>query len=89
VAGTVEILGLHRHLVEGFSVGFGFRAVTVTLLGLLEPLAVVPAALFVGFLETGAQSMQRQVGVPSSLVIVLEGVTVMAVLAATRQRSRG
>lgn len=89
VAGSVEILGLHRHLVEGFSVGFGFRAVTVALLGLLEPLAVVPAALFVGFLETGAQSMQRQVGVPSSLVIVLEGVTVMAVLAATRQRGRG
>jgi ABC-type uncharacterized transport system permease subunit len=88
VAGAVEVLGLHRHLVEGFSLGFGFRAVTVALLGLLEPLAVVPAALFVGFLETGAQSMQRQVGVPSALVIVLEGVTVMAVLAATRHRGR-
>ncbi len=88
IAGAVEVLALHRHLVEGFSLGFGFRAVTVALLGLLEPLAVVPAALFVGFLETGAQSMQRQVGVPSALVVVLEGVTVMAVLAATRHRGR-
>lgn len=88
LGGAVEVLGLHRRLVEGFSLGFGYQAVTVALLGLLEPLAVVPAALFVGFLQTGAQSMQRQVGVPSALVVVLEGLTVMAVLAATSRRDR-
>ncbi len=88
LGGAVEVLGLHRRLVEGFSLGFGYQAVTVALLGLLEPLAVIPAALFVGFLQTGAQSMQRQVGVPSALVIVLEGLTVMAVLAATSRSGR-
>lgn len=88
LGGAVEVLGLHRRLVEGFSLGFGFQAVCVALLGLLEPLAVVPAALFVGFLQTGAQSMQRQVGVPSALVVVLEGLTVMTVLAATSRRGR-
>ncbi len=88
LGGAVEALGLHRRLVEGFSLGFGFRAVTVALLGLLEPLAVVPAALFVGFLETAAQAMQRQTGLPSSLVTVLEGLTVLSVLAATARRGR-
>ncbi len=88
LGGAVEALGLHRRLVEGFSLGFGFRAVTVALLGLLEPLAVVPAALFVGFLETAAQAMQRQTGLPSSLVTVLEGLTVLLVLAATARRGR-
>ncbi len=86
--GAVEVLGLHRRLVEGFSLGFGFRAVTVALLGLLEPLAVIPSALFVGFLETGAQSMQRATGIPASLVTVLEGTTVLFVLAATARRRR-
>ena len=50
------------------------------------PLAVAPAALFVGLLEAGAQSMQRQIGVPSALVVVIEGLTMLFVLAATVRR---
>jgi ABC-type uncharacterized transport system permease subunit len=86
LAGAVEVLGVHRRLIEGFSLGFGFKAVTVALLGALEPLAVVPAALFVGILEAGSLSMQRQVGVPSALVAVIEGLTMLFVLAATARR---
>jgi simple sugar transport system permease protein len=86
LAGGIEVLGVHRRLIEGFSLGFGFKAVTVALLGALEPLAVVPASLFVGLLEAGALSMQRQVGVPSSLVAVIEGLTMLFVLAATVRR---
>ncbi len=86
IAGGIEVLGVQRRLIEGFSLGFGFKAVTVALLGALEPLAVVPAALFVGLLEAGALSMQRQVGVPSSLVAVIEGLTMLFVLAATVRR---
>jgi general nucleoside transport system permease protein len=87
LAGGVEVLGVHHRLIEGFSLGFGFKAVTVALLGALEPLAVVPAALFVGLLEAGAQSMQRQIGVPSALVVVIEGLTMLFVLAATARRA--
>ena len=83
LAGGVEVLGVHRRLIEGFSLGFGFKAVTVALLGAIEPLAVVPAALFVGLLESGSLAMQRQIGVPSALVTVIEGLTMLYVLAAT------
>ena len=86
LAGAIEVLGVHRRLIEGFSLGFGFKAVTVALLGALEPLAVVPAALFVGALEAGSLSMQRQIGVPSALVTVIEGLTMLFVLAATARR---
>lgn len=88
LAGGIEVLGVHRRLIEGFSTGFGFKAVTVALLGALEPLAVIPAALFVGMLEAGGQSMQREVGVPSALVAVIEGLTMLAALAATARRGR-
>ncbi len=87
LAGGIEVLGVHHRLIEGFSLGFGFKAVTVALLGALEPLAVIPAALFVGFLEAGSLSMQRQVGVPSALVAVIEGLTMLFVLAATVRRT--
>lgn len=87
LAGGAEVLGVHHRLIEGFSSGFGFKAVTVALLGALEPLAVVPAAVFVGLLEAGALAMQRQVGVPSALVAVIEGLTMLFVLAATVRRA--
>ena len=87
LAGAVEVLGVQHRLIEGFSLGFGFKAVTVALLGAIEPLAVAPAALFVGMLEAGAQSMQRQIGVPSALVVVIEGLTMLFVLAATVRRA--
>ncbi len=87
MAGGIEVLGIHHRLIEGFSLGFGFKAVTVALLAALEPLAVVPAALFIGLLEAGALSMQRQIGVPSALVTVIEGLTMLFVLAATVRRA--
>lgn len=87
IAGGAEVLGLHHRLIEGFSTGFGFKAVTVALLGALEPAAVIPAALFVGTLETGALAMQRQIGVPSALVTVIEGITMLLILAATVRRA--
>lgn len=87
IAGGAEVLGLHHRLIEGFSAGFGFKAVTVALLGALEPAAVIPAALFVGLLESGALAMQRQIGVPSALVVVIEGITMLFILAATVRRA--
>lgn len=91
LAGGIEVLGVHYRLIEGFSAGFGFNAVGVALLASLNPLAVLPAGLFIGFLEAGALAMQREVGVPSSLVFVIQGLTMVFVLCALgmrRERSR-
>ena len=76
------MLGVHYRLIEGFSHGFGFNAVAIALLGGLNPIAVLPAGLFFGFLETGALAMQRAVGVPSSLVSVIQGLTMVFILCA-------
>jgi simple sugar transport system permease protein len=91
LAGAVEVLGVHYRLIEGFSHGFGFNAVAIALLGALNPIAVLPAGLFFGFLETGALAMQRAIGVPSSLVSVIQGLTMVFILAAmglTARRAR-
>ncbi len=82
------MLGLHHRLIEGFSLGFGFKAVTVALIGAIEPVAIIPAALFIGFLETGSLAMQRQIGVPTALITVIEGLTMIFVLVAMSGRRR-
>jgi simple sugar transport system permease protein len=91
LAGAVQVMGVQYRLIEGYSTGYGFVSVAIALFGGLDPLALIPAAFFFGFLETGMASMQRQIGVPSSLVAVIEGVvmlTVLASMAAGARRAR-
>ncbi|MEI9984701.1 MAG: ABC transporter permease [Aliidongia sp.] len=88
LAGAIEVLGIHRRVIDGFSHGFGFNAIAVALLATLEPWAVIPAGLFFGFLEAGTTAMQRQIGVPSSLVVVTQGLTMLFVLAAMARAGR-
>jgi simple sugar transport system permease protein len=88
IAGAIEVLGVHYRLIEGFSLGFGFNAIAIALLATLKPLWIIPAALFFAFLETGALSMQRQIGIPSSLVLVIEGLSLIFVLCAVGRGSR-
>jgi simple sugar transport system permease protein len=82
IAGAIEVLGVHYRLIEGFSQGFGFNAVAIALLAGLNPMAVLPAGLFFAFLEAGSLAMQREIGVPSSLVFVIQGLTMILVLCA-------
>jgi simple sugar transport system permease protein len=89
LAGALEVLGVHYRLIEGFSQGIGFTAVAVALLGLADPLTVIPAALFFGFLQAGAQAMQREVGVPSSLTYVIQGLSTVFVMCALGFDRRG
>src|SRR5207244_116690 len=62
VAGAIEVLGVHYRLIEGFSQGFGFAAVSIALIGGLSPLGVLPAGLFFGFLESGGAGVGARVG---------------------------
>lgn len=82
LAGALEVLGFHYRLIEGFSTGFGFKALAIALLAGTIPLAAIPASLFFGFLEAGALSMQRETGVNSALVFVIQGLTILFVLSA-------
>lgn len=86
LAGAIEVLGIHRRLIEGFANGIGFTAIGIALLAGSSPLAALPAGLLFGLLEAGALSMQRQVGVPSSLVPIIQGLTMVFVLCAMASR---
>jgi len=82
IAGTVEILGVHRRAIEGVSGGYGFTGIVVALFGGLHPAGIVPASLFFGLLLIGADMTQRLAGVPANMVLVLQGAIILAIVSA-------
>ena len=88
IAGATEVIGVHYRLIEGFSEGFGFDAIAVALIGGLNPVGVIPASLFVGFLRSGAGFMQRNAGVPSAIIFVIQGLAILFVIASLAMRPK-
>ena len=84
LAGAVEVTGVTYALYENISPGYGYTAIAVALLGGLQPLAVAASGMFFGALEAGAGAMQRDAGIPSVLVSVVEALTILAILGVRR-----
>jgi general nucleoside transport system permease protein len=88
VAGAVEVTGVTYALYENISPGYGYTAIAVALLANLDPLAVIASGIFFGALEAGTAAMQRDAGVPSVVVSVVEAVIVLAILGVQAVRAR-
>jgi simple sugar transport system permease protein len=82
LAGAVEVAGVHHRAIEGISSGYGFSGIVVALFGGLHPAGIVPAAAFFGLLLVGADMTQRSAGVPANMLLVLQGVVILAIVSA-------
>ena len=81
LAGVGEVAGIHFHLIEAISDGLGYTGVIVATLAALNPLGVVPAALFLGLIDTGARTVSTQLGVPVYLGNVVQATLLLVTLA--------
>ena len=88
VAGAVEVLGVTYALYENISPGYGYTAIAVALLAGLDPWRVILSATLFAALEAGAGAMQRDAGVPSTLVSVVEALLILAAVGAQALRVR-
>lgn len=82
LAGAVEVAGVHHRAIENISSGYGFAGIVVALFGALHPAGIVPAAAFFGLLLVGADMTQRSAGVPANMILVLQGVIILAIVSA-------
>jgi len=81
MAGMVDILGVHHRLVDGMAEGTGFIGIVVALLGKLSPAGCVVAGLLYAGLTVGADAMQRQAGLPASVIFIVQSLIILFVLA--------
>lgn len=80
LAGWTEVFGIHYRLLENISGGYGNLAIVVALLAELNPLGILVSAFFFAALVTGGNTMQRMVGVPFSLVYIIQGLVIVFVI---------
>ena len=87
LAGAIEILGIHHRLLDGLSEGTGFLGIVVALLGRMTVPGAVLASVLYGGLSVGGDAMQRQAGLPSSIVLIIQAAIVLLVLASELLRT--
>lgn len=67
----------HPYFQMGFSPGWGYWGIALALLARNHPLAVIPAALLFGIMETGSGRLDAAMGIPRELVYVLEAIIIL------------
>jgi simple sugar transport system permease protein len=82
IGGGVEISGVTYALFQNLSPGYGFTAIAVALLARGQPIGIVVTGILFGALEAGAGAMQREAGIPSVAVLVVQAVIIVVVLLA-------
>lgn len=73
---------MHFQVMSDLSPGFGYSGIVIAMLARLNPLGVVPAALFFAAAMTGAEAMSRATGVPVFLADVIQGTSLLTMLVA-------
>jgi simple sugar transport system permease protein len=80
LAGVGEVAGIHFHLIDALSNGLGYTGIIAATLGGLNPFGAGVAAIFIGLLDTGAQSVSRSLGVPIFLGNVVQSTLLLVTL---------
>lgn len=94
--GLPDLLGSSHHYGTEFTTGLGFLGIAVALLGRNSPIGIALGALLFGFLDRAAIPLQFE-GIPASVVTIIQGTIVLAVVVANeiarritrRQAERG
>jgi ABC-type uncharacterized transport system permease subunit len=81
LAGVIEVTALNYRHELGFSVGYGFDAIAIALLGKNNPYGVVLAAILFGAMRNGGTRMQFLTQIPVDIISVIQALILLFVAA--------
>lgn len=81
MAGSIEVTALNYRHELGFSMGYGFDAIAIALLGKTHPLGIVLAAILFGAMRNGATQMQFRTQIPVDIISVIQALILLFVAA--------
>jgi simple sugar transport system permease protein len=82
IAGVGEVAGPIGQLLPSVSPGYGYAAIIVAFVGRLHPVGILLASLLMSLLYLGGESAQMELGLPSAVTGVFQGVLLFYLLAA-------
>ncbi|MBV8633824.1 MAG: ABC transporter permease [Burkholderiaceae bacterium] len=82
IAGLAEVAGPIGQLQAQISPGYGFAAIIVAWIGRLHPIGIVFGSLLMSLLYLGGESAQMQMGLPSAVTGMFQGLLLFYLLAA-------
>jgi simple sugar transport system permease protein len=82
IAGLSEVAGPIGQLLPSISPGYGYAAIIVAFVGRLHPVGILLASLLMSLLYLGGESAQMDLGLPSAITGVFQGVLLFYLLAA-------
>ncbi|MBI5824721.1 MAG: ABC transporter permease [Chloroflexi bacterium] len=81
LAGSIEVTGLNYRHELGFSIGYGYDAIAIALLGKSHPLGIVLASFLFAIMRNGASRMQFLTQLPVDLISMLQALILLFVAA--------
>lgn len=81
MAGAIEVLGLYPRFSWTTLPGLGWTGIIVAILARENPFLIIPAALFMGYLQVGGDYLARNMGMPTEVVGLITSVIMLAVTA--------
>lgn len=84
IAGSAQVMGYEYVLMQNFSPNTGYDVIAVALMGNLHPFGVVVAAIFMGALRNGTTVMQIMLGVPVTILGIIQGIVILCIVGFSR-----
>jgi len=81
MAGAIEVTGLNYRHELGFSIGYGYDAIAIALLGKSHPLGIVLSAFLFAAMRNGASRMQFLTQLPVDLISMIQALILLFVAA--------
>jgi len=74
LAGSIAVLGTHYAVIKEFSFGLGWSGLTVALIAGFSPIAVIPCALFLAWINAGARIAMQNTGLTFEIAFIVQAV---------------
>jgi general nucleoside transport system permease protein len=81
LAGAIEVTALNYRHELGFSVGYGFDAIAIALLGKNHPAGIVIASILFAAMRNGATRMQFVTQIPTDVISIIQALILLFVAA--------
>jgi ABC-type uncharacterized transport system permease subunit len=81
IAGVSEVAGIQFRLTEGISPGYGYMGIVVATLGALSLLGAALAAVFLGLINVGADTVSGALDIPSQVGQVVQATLLLVTIA--------